>query len=148
MYKLGNLSEFIADEVEVKKSTGWTKEEIVNGKIITEDDEGETIHTVVTDLLPKRQNPDGSNEYLWESANGDIKDPFNILAIWTKNIKVDATRCTKYVIYNNEGEYTCTKVDPNSCINFGFKVADIEIFDTEKDCHSRAKELGIEIEDF
>jgi len=143
MYKLGTLEQFNTEDAVAKKVAGWTNLEIKNGKEFTIEEES----FISTKLLSVKQNPNGSDEYLWESESGDIEDTFNILAIWNKSIKVDTTRCVKYVIYNNDGEYICTKVEPNSCLNFGFKVTDIEIFDAKEDCLLRAEELEISLEE-
>lgn len=141
MYKLGTLEQFNSDNALAKQADGWTQDEITNGKSVDDGEGGTYLQTI---LLNKQQNINGSDEYLWESANGDIEDTFNILAVWRKRIFKPVP--TKYYIANNNDTYIYGKVESNTCLNFGAFVTDIEIFDTEAEYLARLEELGITID--
>ena len=81
MYKLGTLEQFNLEDAAAKKAAGWTEEEIKNGKISISEDGGEITESVVTNLIHKRQSPIKSDDYLWESDEGTIEDPFNLSLI-------------------------------------------------------------------
>jgi hypothetical protein len=155
MYKLGTLKQFELEDQEAKKAAGWTSEEIKNGKVTVIEDEGETYENKQTQVLAKRQNPNGSDEYLWESISGDIKDPFNIKSSWKKQIK--GHKFAKYYVaqksicsVSNSGEKDCylyREVKVGQVVSFGSNVCSIEIFDTEAQYLGRLKELDIAMEE-
>tara|TARA_R110000782_G_scaffold175039_2_gene266205 strand:+ start:171 stop:638 length:468 start_codon:yes stop_codon:yes gene_type:complete len=153
MYKLGTLTEFELDNKAAKKAAGWISEEITNGRIVIDGEVG-VPDSIITNLLSRRQNPTGSDQYLWKSESGDIIDTFNILAIWSKSIKNPSS--TKYYIarksvcgINEDGEKDCHlygEVTSKQVVSFGSQVAEIEIFDGKRAYNARIKELGIKIE--
>lgn len=155
MYKLGTLKQFTLEDTAAKKAAGWDSAEIKNGKIATYKDGEEVFEYTTINLIPKEQNPDGSDEYLWESVNGDIKDPFNIKSSWSKQIKGHDS--IKYYIalksicnISDSGESGCYlygKTEVGQVVSFGINVADIHILDSEKEYLARASELGVEIDD-
>lgn len=140
MYKLGTLDQFNADNALAKKAAGWTQEEIKNGKAV-DNGEGETVFK--NTFLTKRQNPNGSDEYLWKSESGNIEDDFNILASWGFMSKPSSI---KYYIADNNGYYIFGKMTPSSWPSFGALVSDIELFNTEKEYYARIDKLGISID--
>ena len=156
MYRLGTLRQFTLEDNKLKRASGWTDEEVKNGKIETYEGDGEVIETMITNILLKRQNPNGSDEYLWESSNGDIKDPFNIICSWKKRIKGhDSTKyyvALKSICSLSDSEekdcYIYGELEVGRVIGFGSKVTDVEIFDTEQDYLARCEKLAIEIENY
>ena len=143
MHKLGTLAQFELDNKAAKKAAGWTKQEITNGRIVVDGEVG-VPDSIITNLLSRRQNPTGLDQYLWESASGDIKDTFNLLAVWNREIIKPIPPI--YYIANNSGSYIYGKVESASCYRFGAFVTDIEIFDGKRAYNARIKELGIKIE--
>jgi hypothetical protein len=126
MYKLGTLDQFNIEDLAAKKAAGLTQDEINKGN-----------------LLSKEQNSNNSDQYLWESKDGDIEDPFNILAVWSKYIK--GHKNVKYYIAHN-GSITFGKVAVGTEIKFGRDINFIEIFDNEDEFLARTEELGIIVE--
>lgn len=153
MYKLGSLEQFKSEDAAVKKAAGWTEEEVNSGKIIASEDKGG--NSLITNLIIKKTNPDGSDEHLWESGEGTIKDPFNILSIWNRKIKEPippkyyiATRSACSILSKESGEcYIYGKVSSNQELKFGSKVVSIEIFDTEAEYLAKIEELGIKLDE-
>lgn len=125
MYKLGTLQQFEIEDLAAKKAAGLTQDEIKK-----------------CNLLSKEQNSNNSDQYLWESKDGDIEDPFNILAVWSKYIKGHKT--IKYYIAHN-GSITFGRVAPGTEIKFGRDINSIEIFDTEEQFLNRCNELSIDL---
>lgn len=155
MYKLGTLEQFTLEDTVAKNAAGWTNGEIESGKLVAYEEDGEVFKSTIINLIPKEQNPDGSDEYLWESVNGDIEDPFNILSVWNKRI-IKPVPPKYYIALRNHCSITQTGdrdcyiygvVQSSQVVNFGSNVANIEIFDTEAEYFARIAELGIEIND-
>lgn len=85
-YGRGTWEEYLADDLQTKTSENWTEEEIANGKINYYHGEKAPNHQRTLYILNYIQNPNDSNDYVWESGDELTEEDYlSLLNEWGIN---------------------------------------------------------------
>lgn len=135
-YKRGIREEYNIADTSNKIALGWTRDEITKGKEYT-DESGDSY--TVTETLRKIQNPDLTDDYIWEHTDGNLDEnaKYNIVASWKKTIIRPPQK--KWFIAYSGSVKTCGAVEIGETMATGLN--NLEIFNNEEDFLFRCKEL-------
>lgn len=139
-YRRGTREEYNIDDTNNKLVLGWTQEEIAHGKEYT--DESGNNYTV-TETIRKAQNPDLTDDYVWEHTDGNLDEnaKYNIVASWKKSIIRPAQK--KWFIARNQNHVSTGMVEVGQTMTTGLD--HLEIFDSEESFVARCEELNIDL---